>query len=1055
MNRLLILSILLPAFLFPFQSALSAEGKKPVVLAVSEITRIGMRERVISDLLEKYDCCVLSRSRGYNLAVEKSLATLDALCAAETIPAADFAVVVEIISTSDPEIYDGMVKILNIGSSETNTEAVKFFGQPLPASRTNVVEAIASVLDLEPKTTSSSSFAEPDSNLTWMVMPFLRFDNPRGGGGGIADPDLFAHCIEFALQESPSVGRLVAHNNIAAILEEHHLNALQASGQSAVSALARIVGADRIVMASVSSKENNARRIDIHLLDARTAAIMDARSVECNAFDQIGDRAAQAVAEMAAAATPAPSIPASTEVARIREAEFYLEKPARFGAYDGFLLQRLNNAEAAYLLGKQEGTVLSKVIRELYVIVHGATGYNSGYAQASAERACRLLEFFLQSVRNNLPPETPHPSLIMADVYNEMDQFEKAKSMAEKYLNTAAPSKRNVALFFLANANMELGDLDAASRFFNLFLKENGGLDAVGVYYDVYRPTFLHTKLEQLKEKHLSNKEKFYITRQRMRADGYRMRLDEWDVYIDLLKEFHGLEKAVDELDFWIKWDRRERAKYAPHLGTDMHWANPHSFALKKQADFYLELDKKKEAAQNIKAVWEISSREPACYKKRNAEAFRMIQDIEREIGHVPEKWKSAGQFRPIPAEFSICIVPVGRVFTDGIEASARLLGRYFGARVRILDAVPEPQSAFPDDSMFGKKELFWNGVLESASIPNDTLFVALVTERTLKGEYDHGSFANDTRLACSFNLGNPVLIEVNMKSSQDTYADYLKKYYAYNLAHHAALSFHYLHREKTDDFRSPSSKINLYGTKQCGFPCLFYESVNFLGNRVDTVFGLCPQCQEEYKRVDFEKTHRDLMNYLHELGASLVSPNQVSHTKIDPEDGGEWYMLPLVGASLAEADLRTPSGKPGLRGDYFNGTNLESNVFSRVDSDINFRWDDGESPDAAIGDDNFSVRWTGTFTPRKSGTYRFQTFSDDGVRLWIDGEKVIDNWTDHAITFDISPCLEFESDTAREIRLEYYESRAAGIIRLFWRRALTNNSETSGGSIEKGNTLR
>jgi hypothetical protein len=51
------------------------------------------------------------------------------------------------------------------------------------------------------------------------------------------------------------------------------------------------------------------------------------------------------------------------------------------------------------------------------------------------------------------------------------------------------------------------------------------------------------------------------------------------------------------------------------------------------------------------------------------------------------------------------------------------------------------------------------------------------------------------------------------------------------------------------------------------------------------------------------------------------------------------------------------------------------------------------------IGADTFSVRWVGTVQPPTSGNYTFYTESDDGVRLWVDGRLIVDNWTDHSRT--------------------------------------------------------
>ena len=86
------------------------------------------------------------------------------------------------------------------------------------------------------------------------------------------------------------------------------------------------------------------------------------------------------------------------------------------------------------------------------------------------------------------------------------------------------------------------------------------------------------------------------------------------------------------------------------------------------------------------------------------------------------------------------------------------------------------------------------------------------------------------------------------------------------------------------------------------------------------------------------------------------------------------------------------------LVGIYFDNSDLTNPKFSRLDDCVDFAWGTG-SPDPRIEPDTFSVRWTGYLEPRFSETYTFHTNSDDGVRLWVNGQLLIDNWTIHPPT--------------------------------------------------------
>jgi len=76
--------------------------------------------------------------------------------------------------------------------------------------------------------------------------------------------------------------------------------------------------------------------------------------------------------------------------------------------------------------------------------------------------------------------------------------------------------------------------------------------------------------------------------------------------------------------------------------------------------------------------------------------------------------------------------------------------------------------------------------------------------------------------------------------------------------------------------------------------------------------------------------------------------------------------------------------------GQYFNNNSLAGNpVLTRTDAAINFNWGAG-SPDASVPADNFSVRWTNNIT-LPAGTYNFRAGAEDGIRVFIDGARLLD----------------------------------------------------------------
>jgi len=120
-----------------------------------------------------------------------------------------------------------------------------------------------------------------------------------------------------------------------------------------------------------------------------------------------------------------------------------------------------------------------------------------------------------------------------------------------------------------------------------------------------------------------------------------------------------------------------------------------------------------------------------------------------------------------------------------------------------------------------------------------------------------------------------------------------------------------------------------------------------------------------------------------------------------------------------------------GLHADYFNNTSLTPPVIAtRVDGPIDLF--NSYQPPAVVPTTNMSVRWTGQILPRYSTTYNFYTNSDDGVRLTINGQSVITNWTNHGPTTDVGTAT-LNAGQLYDITLEYFQGTGGAICQLYW----------------------
>lgn len=114
--------------------------------------------------------------------------------------------------------------------------------------------------------------------------------------------------------------------------------------------------------------------------------------------------------------------------------------------------------------------------------------------------------------------------------------------------------------------------------------------------------------------------------------------------------------------------------------------------------------------------------------------------------------------------------------------------------------------------------------------------------------------------------------------------------------------------------------------------------------------------------------------------------------------------------------------------GSYYDNTDLAGEpVLTRPDVQINFEWW-GASPDLRMPADNWSARWTKT-VDFPAGLYRLTTTTDDGVRLYVDGQLVIDQWHDQMASEVHSYMVNING--SHDVKMEYYERTMGAAAKL------------------------
>jgi beta-glucosidase len=139
-------------------------------------------------------------------------------------------------------------------------------------------------------------------------------------------------------------------------------------------------------------------------------------------------------------------------------------------------------------------------------------------------------------------------------------------------------------------------------------------------------------------------------------------------------------------------------------------------------------------------------------------------------------------------------------------------------------------------------------------------------------------------------------------------------------------------------------------------------------------------------------------------------------------------HSLPIPSGYLSPAGM---PGAHGLRAEYYANKILAGDpTVVRIDRAVDFDW--GKGPAPGVPAEGFSVRWTGSLTPLTTGEYTLGFTGDDGYRLWLDGELLVQDWREHLPTPAFAR-VTLEARRSYEVKVEYFQGRGAAVARLEW----------------------
>ena len=637
-----------------------------------------------------------------------------------------------------------------------------------------------------------------------------------------------------------SVGPLVDRQNIDKVLEELKISRLAGIRESEAGMVVQLLGADLVILGSVAPQRNGLRA-DVHIVDARQGLVLKADAVLCGRKEELADAVGRLAVKLAGSLPQTPVLKSSTQAARHREADLYLESGYRLA--DFYTLDDVPNympaaarcalecAEAAYLLGRDDpGRVYRAALNMYYLILERCciVGESRAYPREISERAAYLIGRILASFPENPGPtlaaegggwvaNQPAPLLLRAQALFWRKKYGESLALAERHLALCPASEGRWAMVLKARNQFGLGAVDKANAVLDEFVKKYG--EDTADTRDL-RVQFAKGGSDE---------------RAKYEALKKGARRQDADIYFRLMQKFDGPEEVLKSTDGMIR-SNTLLFRMAPF---DVMLARARCFvALGKQTDAALTC-KRLRASLESECLDGMMPDQTRCYKAAGA----MLAEAEKAIGKVPDPWKRAADVRPFPQEMKVYIYQIGDDPRRIITKAARVVEEFLGADVQVRTVempIPPIKNTYAYDY-----ERLLNTLVQSTNRESDAVLVAYATTKELNMQ---GSWAE------SKNAGNPALYTTFATFNVDEPKGNEKL--GFDLAKNIIISFRYFYNCGGGESRYP------LGGRVCrNYPCIFSTPPSFWPEQ--QILLMCEACQEEYKNVDFNKVQKAFQDYM------------------------------------------------------------------------------------------------------------------------------------------------------------------------------------------------
>ena len=884
------------------------------VMNNAAIPRGAIRGQFLSELAQSYECTLQTRWYGLEVVTEKTInemAYIDGLRLPENeIQAADYVICGNYANKGGG--VQGYIFCTDLASDSRKKELSCSFEThdtlEIPAA---LAKETAKLLALASCNTNATAGVSMPKDLVWVVHPFLRCT--RGWGVGSSMDGKLALQVEAELQQHGVVKKIVDRQTLDAILKEHNMANMPEQGFERVRMLSKLKKADILLTGQVAPwKKNN--RIDLFLIDSRSGCLLSARTAKDVPEKDLASKCVQLAAQLAENPIVMPDIRHSSPAQRRREAETLVSRdhyPELF-AKGGFYFTRvrselesmINAAEGSYLLIHDDDAFVYKNIESLWSGYKRWGWWNTPRPGDNINRyefktldcmqrtAC-LINRALQKTEHSAL--TPVPLLYRADALMYAGRYKEAIELAQSHLNKYPTIQKGWAQEILAQSHFKLGNMGLAEDFARQSIaNQNIGWLTPNILADLNRLKVGNA----LKAVATTNDvTALAVYRKTMSIEGAYIGTKDWKRYLELLRAVEGPAKALD-IHLFISEILREYAekfllKELPSQDIDAEKLM--TFNITRDKDFlvlfpvamlhisycYAGMGEHEKAVRLCKNVieytglWKYAFARNPFLKQTHDEAVQLCSRIEKEYGPVQELWKSGLEVKPLDERHCIYIVPLGSFDQGRLTATMAILSSFFGKEgVKLLPSLSTPKCLLGKGSYNYQCAPLFDDIFKSLIVPENALHVAIITDLPI----ENGGLLCAGQME---NFNNPSVLSPSIISFAYVDGDLKIR----DLSWRIISSFRYIYANNATalqmKWRSqyPGGNQIGYGRAKetcTSWTCIFrtelWETVSSQFSRLT----MCPKCQQEYEKADFEKIHNDLIGYLKQKGVKIVKPQEI-----------------------------------------------------------------------------------------------------------------------------------------------------------------------------------